>query len=344
MPEAADISVPSPQRHLLDRLPPVARKKLVRLIAEREAATAAARLHGDNRREVLDRRKRAEEALRRAMADEPFNSQEPTDRLRRARKELESARLAVADLNEIDDARSSNGEALIRLINGAFDFLGTVREGELVDVPPPVSTPRKNESAAAAVDRLRRRLRELDADRAEVEAAPLPSSIAKERAREQVAKLVEAGRPDVFELIERGAPVDFPTVRYQAASIAVADGGTSAVSVSLPDSVATLAWLFPSQMQAAIEAEIDRAADDEAALTPAQRRDRLAEIARDRAETEREEVSMVDRARSEGVAIAYRETDPIALLSVRRVDPPAPAPAPFVDAAPKSYTGAAGRL
>jgi len=68
------------------------------------------------------------------------------------------------------------------------------------------------ETEADAIERCRRRVRELRANHDRCLAAPFHSSVIKKIERERIAALAERGAPDVFSAIESGEAVRWPTV------------------------------------------------------------------------------------------------------------------------------------
>jgi hypothetical protein len=71
----------------------------------------------------------------------------------------------------------------------------------------------QGESITDAVERLRRRGRELKADLARIAASPFPSAHCKQRIRAQIEALAMQGAPSVSRLVELDGPVDFQTQR-----------------------------------------------------------------------------------------------------------------------------------
>ena len=85
----------------------------------------------------------------------------------------------------------------------------------------------KNETVLDAIERLRRRVRELKADLHRIASAPYPSSYAKQQMREQIEALAMQGAPVLSDVIEQDGKIIWPTqsVRsqvYNADSHAIA--------------------------------------------------------------------------------------------------------------------------
>jgi hypothetical protein len=74
------------------------------------------------------------------------------------------------------------------------------------------------------------------------------------------------------------------------------------------DAFGTMCWLFRDQMLAKINAAIDEAADDKAALSQAQREEMEALISADMLAIERAECSLIWAAETRGEIIDFRPT------------------------------------
>jgi hypothetical protein len=89
------------------------------------------------------------------------------------------------------------------------------------------------------------------------------------------------------------------------------------------DTVGLLCWLFKDQLLAKINAALDEAADDKAALTREQREEMEATITTDALAVERAECAAIWHADARGEVIDFRrDTTPQALLGLRLVVQP----------------------
>ncbi|WP_141933572.1 hypothetical protein [Bradyrhizobium sp. UNPA324] len=172
---------------------------------------------------------------------------------------------------------------------------------------------RAGEKTLAGLDRAARRVRGLKMDRREVEIAPYPTADAKRKAGEYLAARAQAARPDVSGALEHLEGPIFPTRVLEK----LGSGSLDFVTI---DVIGTLAWLFPEQMQAAIDREIDIMGEDEIALSTQERADKLAIIDADILAAEREVVTFSELA---GL-MPPADTDPRAVL---RLSSSMPAPA-----------------
>ena len=141
---------------------------------------------------------------------------------------------------------------------------------------PVTSILKKGERIVDAVDRCRHRLRELAADRHRVRSSPWPSSEAKQRARQMIEQMAEAGAPLIDSMIEHNSPLSFPMVSLQSSLVGL-DQPTMTFTETV-DAVSVMCWLFRDQMLAKINKGIDEVADDKAALNERQRAEMEAQI------------------------------------------------------------------
>ncbi|MGY4567543.1 hypothetical protein [Bradyrhizobium sp. USDA 3256] len=231
-----------------------------------------------------------------------------------ANTEIKNSTAALSRLTERSAELSTSWQSAARLVTSIERYLLDAEQGgiRLHDGDP--SPLKAGERAIDALERAARRTRTLLADRKEVLAAPFPVAVAKKLAREQIAKRVEAAKPDVTYLVERCDPIEFPHNRMR-----VSEYGGSAASVLINDHIGLLAWLFPKQFQDAIDKEIDAAGDDKAALSLEQRIAKLAEIDGDMLASERDEAHFSELA---GL-LPRSDIDPRAVLNLAS-DMPSP--------------------
>jgi hypothetical protein len=178
----------------------------------------------------------------------------------------------------------------------------------------------KSEIVTDAIERLRRRGRELRADQRRVQSAPYPSSYCKQRAKEQIEALAQRGAPDVSLLIEHDGNVEFPTRSVQSM---IYNTGTPAIAFAEVPDVAWVAWLHKDALIKAVCAEIAAHSDDAAALSHAERQKREAEVMGDLLSVERDEAALVWRAMGEQLPVMHRaDCSPLAILQCMLVTAP----------------------
>jgi hypothetical protein len=299
---------------VLDLLPPLAAERLSNLRTAGEEARAAVRIHSDKLADLRDRRRDAERRL-------AYVRNYPGTRLREDDPQVISLKTEIAETA----AKIPQTDALMRERSeraGAISTLGHRVEAWLSGLPSDtvlsdveVLEPKlgKGETAIDAIERCRRRVRELAADRRAVMAAPVPSAEAKRRVRDEVDRIAAAGEIDVSGSIEGGDVLRWPTSTHH-----VPITGAGVGSLVQVDTPAVMAWLFRDQLIARLEAEVDLVADDQHALDDATRAAKLAEIELDLLATQREECALIEAAARTGLTIPHRSDVAVeALLGVR---------------------------
>ena len=179
----------------------------------------------------------------------------------------------------------------------------------------------KGESLIDAIDRHRKRAREIQSDLAAVEGAPFPSSHAKAKARRQVEELAQRGAPSVALLLKKDRDVVFPVTGLQANvfNVQAAFAATEVV-----DTLALTAWLHKDALISALEREIDRQSDDKSALTHAARAQQAAELGEALLSIERQESALVWTGLEQCLPVEHRaDCSPMAVLQCRLVTLPA---------------------
>lgn len=243
---------------------------------------------------------------------------------------LESAHATLATARDLLDRATARRDQIasaaqeVRDLKTNIDrWLSEVHGRELREASGPEAKPRKGESLADAVERCRRRVRELHADAHRVRSAPIPSAEAKAFAAQYVAALQEAGEPDLHFLIEGGVRrIDWPDGTHLIDGST--DGGRGQFTMeAAPAAIRALAWAQPDVLLKALYRDIDRDADDANALTADERHKQLTTIAADRLACEIEEESLIEQLRATGAAIARRpDADPRAVLGLASDLPP----------------------
>ena len=307
------------QRKLANRLPAVARDKLTDLDMQATRHAAAVRSLSDEKHSLLAERNKIEATFEkwRKQGDISVFNQGIPDTSQSFVADLEEKRAAnqaaFDRLTEEVSLAAALASPLRSIIDRAMDMITSTPQDQHFKMLPRAWSPRsKDKSAPAAIERCRERINQLQAELAEVEAAPLPSSVAKKRAAEQISALASGRRPDVMQLIldARGS-ISWPTRHDHVLS---EHGG----SVSSQDAVGLLAWLFKDQMIAAVNREIDAAAMDDEALSPADKAKKLAELRAEILACERDECAFIDQAAKDGMSIAYRAD--ISILALLGLD------------------------
>jgi hypothetical protein len=179
---------------------------------------------------------------------------------------------------------------------------------------------RSLETVTDAIERHRRRVRELRADLHRIESAPFPSSHAKQRMRAQIEALAMQGAPSVSSLIEHDGKIEFQTQRLTSE---VHAERRSLAFTEVSDAVALVAWLHKDALIKRLDAEIDGEADDKAALSHDARQQREAVAMGDLLAIERDESALVWRAMEERLPAEHRsDCAPAAVLGLQVIATP----------------------
>jgi hypothetical protein len=193
------------------------------------------------------------------------------------------------------------------------DWLRTLPPGTELFLHPTPPAPQlgKGQTSIAAVEQLRERILELRADRHQVASSPYPASMVKEAMRRQVATLGERGCPDALKAVEIGVGIKFPSTRETIP-------GLGGAGLELHDALAFACWLFPDQIIARLDDEIDAmASPDDQCLTDDARHQREAAILAEINTVERLEEATIELAESQGTEIRRRDdASPLAVLSL----------------------------
>jgi hypothetical protein len=251
----------------------------------------------------------------------------PTDpRVVSAQRKVTKLNAEAQRLQERSEKRAQAWHTASRVLANVENWLGSGRPGdtqlESVEVEPVKLL--KGEDLVGAIERLRRRGRELRADFNRIESAPYPSSHAKQRMREQVEILAQRGEANVAALIEHAdgklvfqrelLRVQLHNIRESPAAI----GYGEAINPG-----ALVAWLFKEALIKRLDAEIDSEADDKVALSPEAREEAQAEVMADLLAVERDECALAWQAQAQNLPCEHRpDIAPLAVLQCRLVTAP----------------------
>jgi hypothetical protein len=164
--------------------------------------------------------------LREGDDDDPVVDPQVADVKRTiAKRETELARTSALEATRVAIWR--NLGILVRRVE---EFL---REGRphgtvLLEAPPIEITDvlRRDEKVNDALERLRHRLRELDADAHRINSAPYPSGDVKQRLREQLDTLANRGVPSVDRLIEHNGEIVWSQTTQLLELVAIGKDGS----------------------------------------------------------------------------------------------------------------------
>lgn len=313
----------------IDALPPAAAERL-RQLRQRAKDAHAIVPPFEQVREASMARVEAENALNRLTSHQQyggFNLPAEHRSVIEATRTLEKATADFNRLTELQRVRSSDWQASTAALSAVEGWLRDARpSGEILeDWDGPDVKLVKGETVIAGIERLRRRVRELRADLHRIQSAPFPSSHAKQRMRAQIEAMAMQGAPSVSLLVESDGDIIWPTVRQQSE----VHGEQRALAFAqVPDTLALMCWLHRDALIKKLDAEIASEADDPAALSHEERREREAEVMGDLLACERDECSLTWQAMEQSQPVEFRgDISPLAVLGIAlRTVPRADAP------------------
>jgi hypothetical protein len=235
-------------------------------------------------------------------------------------------------LNELDETRSVAWRAASHVLTAVESWLkdGGVPPGVMladIDGKPPQLL--KNETVIDAIERLRRRGRELKADLNRIRSAPYPSAHVREKIKQEVETLATRGAPVVSDVIEHDRSVVWPMQRLQGAIINAQVPSFSVTNA--PDALGLFAFVHKDALLASLDALVSEEADDDAAMTHEARQQQEAEVQGDLLAVERDEAALVWRAMDERLPVEHRnDCAPQAILQCRLVRAPRADPSPGI--------------
>ncbi len=324
-----------PQQDVIERLPEE-RKDLVRKLRQRSADQHAVIPAGEDVRQASLAKIDAENLVKELQAH-PQNWGEnlPPDHplVLEATKALEKVTADFERLKELQETRTARWQAASQAKAACEDWLRHGVPGgthlEAIETEPPKVA--KSENIADAIERHRRRVRELKADLHRIASAPFPSSYSKQRLREMVEQLAARGTPDVTNLIEHDRNIIWPTLRVQSE---VHGAQRSLAFHEAIDVVGLFAAILKPAMISFLDTLVDADKDDAAALSHEARQQAEAEAMADLLDIERQEAALIWSAQAQGLPIEFRsDISPLAILQVRLVTTPGP------DALPETSDG-----
>lgn len=302
-----------------------------------EVSSAVAALDGlhegslsafDKARERFDEAKAAEAVLHHdARALGQTADPEKAKRAHAARKSA----MASSDAAAARASVASNNFAHTReALNGAVKYVGGLAaERRAVVVADAVALP--DGALADIIKAQRQTIADLDIAKLNIESAPPPLEDAIMMVRASLT-----GPAPTIELGPRRVSWSAPKTLLNAAP------RFGEAPVDIDDSVALLAWLFPDEMAARLEAAVRaRYIGVEQTYTPAQRVKALSEVVSRRNAAEAIEVAAIKKAWTEGQYIPLRaSTTPAVLLGIAKVGEAAQDPEGFKGSA---YLGETAR-
>jgi hypothetical protein len=241
-----------------------------------------------------------------------------------ANRTLDKAAAEARRLAERQAAKTAAWQQIARVLSNTESWLkdGKPAGCVLVAFDGPEPKLNRNESPLDAVERHRRRVRELRADLHRIQSAPFPSSYCKQKAKAQIEQMAMRGAPSVSGLVEHDGDIAFAQTDHRVPIIAGSkEMPFSAIAGwSSPDALALVCWLNKDALIARLDAEIANESDDPAALTHDERQRQEAEVLSDLLAVEHDEAALTWRAINEKMPIEFRDDiSAAALLGVEVV-------------------------
>ena len=235
--------------------------------------------------------------------------------VKQALKTLERAEGELARVQARQTERSGAWQAASAALANVEGWLRQGIPGNCTLEPAVIEPPKllKGETLLDALDRVRRRGREIKASLHTVRSAPWPSAHVKRRVREIVERL--AREPDVSLLLEHDTDLSWPSTSHRAEVIGGAERALAFHEAT--DVLGLIAWLLPDQLTKKLHALVDESADDQAAMTTEQRQKAEAELLGDSLAQDRIESEIVWLALSQSLNVEHRsDVAPQAVLGV----------------------------
>jgi Skp family chaperone for outer membrane proteins len=306
-------------------LPPAAFAQLEELRQDRSEARGrmAGALPNEDAQQVRDeidnlarKLKEEQQLLTRAMSEEQRASR--TAEVEKLSVRLEKKR---ADLAKRQGARDRLYETAVQPLGNLVDRIERAvvqAGGNFFLYEGAQAKPKRGETLYAAIERVRAEREDIRHNLDLALHAPLPLSEALPAVDRYLDKLIERGRPDFIEAIERQTidlryredgrygwldgerPIKWPEV---VCNIGNTNSGRAA---SLPDSNALIAWLLPDLFRQRCHDEVRARSDEGHALTAVDRKARIADLVAELERVEREEESFIRATKELGQPITRR--------------------------------------
>lgn len=138
------------------------------------------------------------------LTEPGYNLDDDDPRVTVERAALTKQEAELARLKRSEEEHGARRRSLASLVNAAETWIKAAPTGMTIAMHPPIEPQlKKGESIADAVERLRRRGRELQADLDRVAASPWPSSLAREHMRRQITGLAVGQRCITSSILTR---------------------------------------------------------------------------------------------------------------------------------------------
>lgn len=221
----------------------------------------------------------------------------PVDQFKKLRSELDT--ILIKKDRELGHTMQHQ-----ELLKGIRDWIAAIPES--VQLRDHVAKDAEvSKISPGVIEKRRRRIRELLADIGRVDAAPISTNAAKQRAREEIEKLAERGRPVVHKLLEDRGGIGWPQRSI---------GFVRLEDLFETDSLAIMAFAQQESLIAAVEREIDEVGGGADSLTDDERFNRFDKLFDELLATERDEEALI--AAADFDVQRRSDADPRAVLGI----------------------------
>ncbi len=206
-------------------------------------------------------------------------------------------------MRQIAAARRQRAEMIATLHSNIVRFLESFPEEHIFHAHPPVAVRLgKGETETEAVERLRKGIKGLRAEMARVRDLPRALSDVRQQIADEVAALVEQGRPNLAGVVGGYGSIEWPDM--------LRAGGY------IHNTLAILAWVNPDGLRARLE-EQARALIAQDGITAEERATILTDLDRQCVELERQEEAMLCKLEAAGFTVTRRpDADVRAVLGI----------------------------
>jgi hypothetical protein len=305
-----------------ERLPPVAKAKLLALRDADENARALAQELSAQRTEAFAKKAAAEARhgaltlphLAARVGGSLYDDGHPS--VVQARKLIAAAQAEIDGIARRTTALQSSRWLGLRSLEA---FVGGLRGR--IEMAPQISPKIGKAGIVVEIETARADIARIGADIHTTRSASLPAAVVKNRLAQEIEALAARG-PNVMPAIEAGLPLQWPMVDVQASVQAITGSETPQIvtgfaSHQAHDVLGLLAYLFKDQLLEKLSAEVDELADDAGALTPEERAEREAELRAELLAAERLEERLIEIAAAEGRDVMRRPSaDARAILGI----------------------------
>jgi hypothetical protein len=207
-------------------------------------------------------------------------------------EDADSMREEIGRLQTVRDQQTARHAVFSAITTSVQQWMVGLPRGTSIEPAPPIDAkPRKGETPADAVKRVRQEIAELQSEWRAAKTAPQPKSVLKEQAKEQVRAFAERGRPRV--VVDKGS---------------LTIGFTPQSSFGFGDNrvAEIMAWLNEEAFTKRVLAEVDALPEPPLALTN-EERDRLMQRLSGRMDAlERMEEAFIEQAQQAGTEMLRR--------------------------------------